>query len=425
MEKGIYIVGGAVRDTLLGLKPRDEDFVAVGFTAQELIDDGFVMLDAEFPVFLDPRDKSEVALARREKSIGKGYRDFTTDTSDVTLEEDLKRRDLTINSMAFDSNARIIDPFGGQKDLENKILRHTSEAFFEDPLRVLRLARFQCKFPNFRIHESTIELIRANKERLRYLTPERVHLEMTKALKTSYPSLYFRTLDFLGVLEYIHPELHNMKSCIQKPVHHAEGDVFIHSMMVLDECCKITQDPDTRLAALYHDIAKPISDPKRQGFHKGHDSLTYVIPLVQGLKDRYKLTNKQTKLIQQGALFHMKLHKLKDMNSKTIASMFEDKFFPKTREDLIKLLAVSTADSRGRITIGYAKTIVNADAVIQTFDAIKMFSPANAIQEYKDSHDGTTPSPEHIKQIIHRYNIKCVEAWLIPALNFVAVTSQI
>lgn len=419
-KPNMYVVGGAVRSILLGEIPRDIDYVAVGITAQQLVDEGFEPVDAEFPVFIDPRDRSEVALARREKSTGKGYKDFTTDTSDVTLEEDLKRRDLTINAMAMDSDKNVIDPFGGQEDLQRKILRHTSDAFFEDSVRVLRLARFQAKYPSFRIHESTIELIREHKDRLKHLTPERIYKEMYKAMETDHPSLYFKTLDFLGVLDIVHPELQAMKECIQKPTHHFEGDVFQHSMMVLEECCKITKSIPTRFGALYHDIAKPISDVKKQGFHKGHDGINLVQPLVDDLKKRYRLPNDVTKKILQGALFHMKLHKLKDMNSSTIASMFNDKYFPKTKQDFIDLLCISTADSRGRITIGYKKEEINADAMINTFCAIKAYSPYSEILEYNNRHaeDGKTAQPELIKQMIHKYSIRCVDAWLKPALNF-------
>ena len=426
-KPNMYVVGGAVRSILLGENPRDIDYVAVGFTAQQLIDDGFQPVDAEFPVFIDPRDNSEVALARREKSTGKGYKDFTTDTSDVTLEEDLKRRDLTINAMAIDSDKNIIDPFGGQEDLQRRILRHTSEAFFEDSVRVLRLARFQAKYPSFRIHESTIDLIREHKDRLLHLTPERIYKEMYKAMETNHPSLYFKTLDFLGVLSIVHPELQAMKECIQKPTHHFESDVFQHSMMVLEECCKITQDIPTRFGALYHDIAKPISDVKKQGFHKGHDGINLVQPLVDDLKARYRLPNIVTKKILQGALYHMKLHKLKDMNSSTIASMFNDKYFPKNKKDFIDLLCISTADSRGRITIGYKKEEINADAMISTFNAIKAYSPQNEILEYNERHkeEGKTAHPDLIKQMIHRYSIKCVDAWLKPALDFVNTTRTI
>lgn len=427
-KPNMYVVGGAIRSILLGETPRDIDYVAVGITAQQLVDEGFIPLDAEFPVFIDPRDNTEVALARREKSIGKGYKDFTTDTSDVTLEQDLLRRDLTINAIAMDGNKNIIDPFGGVKDLERKILRHTSDkTFTDDPLRVLRLARFQTKYLDFRIHESTIDLVRGNKEALRSLTPERVWREMYKAMELDHPSIYFKTLDFLGVLDILHPELQAMKECVQKPIHHFESDVFQHSMMVLDECCKITKDIPTRFGALYHDIAKPISDVKRQGFHKGHDGINLVQPLVDELKERYKLPNEVVKKIIQGALYHMKLHKLKEMNSSTIASMFNDKQFPKNKKDFIDLLCISVADSRGRITIGYKKEEINADAMINTFCAIKAYSPYAEIQEYNERHkeEGKTAHPELIKQMIHRYSIKCVDAWLKPALEYTKFTKTI
>lgn len=420
MEKNIYVVGGCVRDSLLGIQPRDIDYVAVGFTEEDLLSEGFTKVGKDFPVFLDPRDGSEVALARIEHSTGVGHTDFITQTEGVTLEDDLLRRDFTINSMAMDSNKNIIDPFGGQKDLQSKILRHTSDkTFTDDPLRVLRLARFQTKYLDFRIHESTIDLIRQNKSSLLSLTPERVNREMHKAMLMPHPSVYFRTLEFLGVLEYVYPELHAMKLAPQKYIHHAENDVFQHSMMVLDECAKLSNDINTRLGALYHDIAKPICDTKKQGFHKGHDGINIVQPLVQELKARYRLSNKAEKRILQGALYHMKLHKLKDMNSSTIASMINDKHFPKTKEELIQLLCISVADSRGRITIGYEKEEVNVDAIVNTFCAIKAYSPKSEIEEYNKRHldEGKTAHPELIKQMIHRYSIKCVDAWLKPCLT--------
>lgn len=420
-KPNMYVVGGAVRDLLLGKTPRDIDYVAVGVTAEELLAEGFIQVGKSFPVFLDPRDNSEVALARLEISTGIGHTDFETITENVTLEQDLMRRDFTINSIAMDGNRNIIDPFGGQDDIKRKILRHTSDkTFTDDPLRVLRLARFQTKYLDFRIHESTIDLVRSNKEALRSLTPERVWREMYKAMELDHPSVYFKTLDFLGVLDILYPELQAMKECIQKPIHHFEGDVFQHSMMVLEECCKITKDIPTRFGALYHDIAKPVSDVNKQGFHKGHDGLNLVQPLVDDLKVRYRLPNNVTKKILQGALYHMKLHKLKDMNSSTIASMFKDKYFPKTKQDFIDLLCISAADSRGRITIGYKKEEINADAMINTFCAIKAYSPLAEIKEYNERHkeDGKTASPELIKQMIHRYSIKCVDAWLKPSLNF-------
>ena len=416
MKKDFYLVGGAVRDILMKRIPRDKDYVAVGYTGNELLEMGFTPIDADFPVFHNEH-LEEVALARREKKSGDGYRGFETDTSDVTLEEDLLRRDLTINSIAMASDGNFIDPYGGIKDIENKILRHTSDAFFEDPLRVLRLCRFQCQFPDFRIHEDTLRHIRKLNKPLE-LTPERVFKEMNKALDTDYPSLFFRTLMFIDERQMFHvfPELLSMKYCIQKPVHHAEGDVFLHSMMVLDECCKITQDPRVRYASMYHDIAKPASDFNDEGFHKGHDSLELVEPELKRLKENYKLPNKWVKTVRQGALYHMRLHKLKDMKNSTIAKMFQEKQFPKTEEELKDLLVISVADARGRITIGKKKSEPLAGPIIQAFNACKAYTPKYEIEKYKESHDGAMPNVETIQQWIHKYYIQCVKAYLRPFL---------
>lgn len=414
-EKQIYLVGGAVRDALIGKMPKDFDYVCVGYTAQDMLDEGYTQIDAEFPVFL--KGTSEYALARREKSTGEGYRDFTTNTANVTLEEDLMRRDLTINAFVMTLEGEVLDPLGVAEDMEKKILRHVSDAFFEDSVRVLRLARIQAELPDFRIHESTIEIIRNNRESLRNLSPERVFKEMRKALATDVPSLYFRTLKFLGVLDIVHPELWTMFLAQQKPQHHAEGDVFQHSMMVLDECAKLTKDLPTRYGALYHDIAKPVSDPNNQGFHKGHDGENLVLPLVQKLKEDYRLPNTWAKAVINGALWHMKLHNLHKMNDKTIAKMLHDKHFPKNRDELIQLLNISTADARGRFTIGHTKAEPEWDSLLLCHQMCKAYSPYAEILEYKVNNNGNAPSIDSIKQWKHKYTIKCVQGYLRPIIG--------
>lgn len=418
-EKSLYVVGGCVRDIIMKRVPKDIDMVAVGYTGEELIAEGLKPIDADFPVFLNA-EGNEVALARREKKSGDGYRGFETDTSDVTLEEDLMRRDLTINSIAIDVDGNYVDPFGGVKDIENKILKHTSDAFFEDPLRVLRLARFQAEFPDFKIHRDTVDYIRNKvkhslqlQRELRELTGERIYKETVKAMGTKYPSLYFRTLKYLGVLKFVYPELSIMTYRQQNPIHHAEGDIFQHSMMVLDECAKITNNIDTRFGALYHDIAKPFVDLANTGRHYGHDGVEFVDFCITTLKNRYKLPNKVTKTIRHSALFHMKLHKLYEMNDTKIAQMFNNKAFPKTLSELEKLLNVTKADARGRITIGYNKVELNDEAITNTFKAIKAYTPKYEIEEYKEKHN-ESPKTSHIHQMIHKYSIKCVQAWLRP-----------
>lgn len=414
-DKQIYLTGGAVRDALIGRMPKDFDYVCIGYTTQDMLDEGYKQVDAEFPVFI--KGTSEYALARKEKSTGSGYRDFTTDSTNVTLEEDLMRRDLTINTFVMTLTGEVLDPLNISSDMENKILRHVSDAFFEDPVRVLRLARIQAELPDFRIHESTIELIRNNKETLRNLTPERILKEMQKALATDTPSLYFRTLKFLGVLDIVYPELYVMSLAQQKPQHHAEGDVFQHSMMVLDECSKLTKDSATRYGALYHDIAKPISDPLNQGFHKGHDSEDLVLPQVLKLKEAYRLPKLWAKAVINGALWHMKLHNLHKMKDTTIAKMLHDKHFPKTKEELIQLLNISTADARGRFTIGYGKAEPEWDSLLLCHQMCKAYSPYARILDYKVKNNGNAPSIDCIKQWKHRYAIKCVQGYLRPVIG--------
>lgn len=413
MKKEMFLVGGAVRDMLAGLPLKDYDFVVVGYNRDSLKEEfpELKQVGKSFPVFLTP-EGHEVALARKEVSTGGGHTDFTVDTENITIEEDLMRRDLTINAMAVNEEGTLIDPFNGKADLENKILRHTSDALFDDPLRVLRLARFQTKFPKFRIHETTLKLIRDNKEKLRdTLTPERVRMEMMKAMEYPNPSMYFRTLDFLGVL-FMHPELEAMKTCIQKPQHHAEGDVFLHSMMVLDEAAKLTTDVTTRLAALYHDIAKPASDPLRQGYHNGHDGLELVSVEVDKLKHSLKLTNKEYKAIIHAALYHMKLHKLHKMKSKTIASMINESTFPRDDIGIRRLVLVATADARGRITIGYKKPEIDYQCLINAVEAIENHS----LKEFID--DNPDAKVEHIKNVKHAASIGFVEAFVRPVIPY-------
>jgi tRNA nucleotidyltransferase/poly(A) polymerase len=206
MERRFLLVGGAVRDSLLGKEPKDKDYLAVGYTKDELLSMGFENVGKDFPIFLHPETKEEYALPRTEISTGSGYGDFKFNTKNVSIEEDLKRRDLTINAMAWDEEKGVlIDPFGGKSDLENKILRHTSEAFKDDPLRVLRVARFQARFPDFTIHQDTLKLMKelVDDGKLNHLTSERVTMEMLKALKEENAHLFFLTLDKVGALEIL------------------------------------------------------------------------------------------------------------------------------------------------------------------------------------------------------------------------------
>ncbi|MBZ2192367.1 multifunctional CCA addition/repair protein [Pseudoalteromonas arctica] len=287
--KKVYLVGGAVRDKLLNIKSKDNDYVVIGETPKTMESLGFVPIGSDFPVYLHPKTKEEYALGRTERKSGKGYTGFVVDASPtVTLEEDLARRDLTINSMALDEHGNIIDPFNGQADLQNKTLRHTTEAFVEDPVRVLRIARFLARYgSDWRIHPSTYALMRElkNKGELNHLVPERVWLETEKALGEKHPELYFEALQGLGVF----PELERMVNVPQPANHHPEGDVFVHTMLVLRRAADLNFNLETRFAALTHDFGKALSF-KKYGNLRGHER--EGVAVIEAFCERLKVPNR-------------------------------------------------------------------------------------------------------------------------------------
>ncbi|WP_405601960.1 MULTISPECIES: multifunctional CCA addition/repair protein [unclassified Pseudoalteromonas] len=287
--KQVYLVGGAVRDKLLNIKSKDNDYVVIGETPKTMESLGFVPIGSDFPVYLHPKTKEEYALGRTERKSGKGYTGFVVDASPtVTLEEDLARRDLTINSMALDEDGNIIDPFNGQTDLQNKTLRHTTAAFVEDPVRVLRIARFLARYGSqWSIHPSTTALMRElkNKGELTHLVPERVWLETEKALGEKHPELYFEALQGLGIF----PELERMVNVPQPANHHPEGDVFVHTMLVLKRAAGLNFNLETRFAALTHDFGKALSF-KKHGNLRGHER--EGVAVVEAFCERLKVPNR-------------------------------------------------------------------------------------------------------------------------------------
>lgn len=287
--KQVYLVGGAVRDKLLNIKSKDNDYVVIGETPKTMESLGFVPIGSDFPVYLHPKTKEEYALGRTERKSGKGYTGFVVDASPtVTLEEDLARRDLTINSMALDEHGNIIDPFNGQTDLQNKTLRHTTEAFVEDPVRVLRIARFLARYgSDWRIHPSTYALMRElkNKGELNHLVPERVWLETEKALGEKHPELYFEALQGLGIF----PELDRMVNVPQPANHHPEGDVFVHTMLVLKRAADLNFNLEARFAALTHDFGKALSF-KKHGNLRGHER--EGVAVIEAFCERLKVPNR-------------------------------------------------------------------------------------------------------------------------------------
>lgn len=354
----IYLVGGAVRDELLGLKPHEHDWVVVGASPQELLDKRFQQVGKDFPVFLHPNTKEEYALARTERKAGKGYHGFEVfaDPS-VTLEDDLIRRDLTINAIAKSDEGELIDPYGGVKDLEDRKLRHVSDAFVEDPLRVLRVARFAAKLApfGFTLAEETRalmqEMVRSGE--LSDLTPERVWQEVTKALKTAKPSIFFEVLDEVGAVAVLFPELYQLHDVTQPVQYHPEGDVWVHTMMVLDAAADLSDSLNVRFAALVHDLGKGITPKELWPKHHGHEKAG--LPLVKAMSERYRLPKQTLSFALKVTEYHGIAHKVLDSEGKphlkpqTCLKLLNlTKAFKQT-DELAELLTACEADARGRL----------------------------------------------------------------------------
>lgn len=348
MFEKVYLVGGAVRDSLLGKDPKDHDYVVLGETFTSMKEKGFNEVGKDFPVFHHPVTKDEYALARREIKIGLGHCGFSFEFgTDVTLEEDLFRRDLTINSMAKNLHtSEVIDPYGGMADLENKVLRHTNpQAFAEDPLRVLRLARFAAQLgEEWSIHESTRELLPLAAKEIMHLSAERVWNETFKALQSPNPWIYFEVLAGLGAF----PEVDDMVGIPQRADYHPEGDVFIHTGLVVKYASATYNNPLLTFGALCHDFGKPYSH-KKYGKLAGHDAAG--VPIVEAFCNRIKAPKEFREFAVLATLYHQKLHYGLEMTPKRIMKLFKDTGAlrgKKGKERFELLLKAGECDSRGR-----------------------------------------------------------------------------
>lgn len=343
-----YRVGGAVRDRLLGRPTEDNDWVVVGATPEQMEALGYRRVGNDFPVFLHPETGEEYALARTERKSGRGYKGFTVSASpDVTLEADLERRDLTINALAEDERGNIIDPYGGRADLERGILRHVSAAFAEDPLRVLRVARFAARF-DFRIAEETLALMRqiGAAGELEHLVPERVWIETERALGESHPRRYFEALDQSGALRRVFPEIAALFGVPQPPEYHPEIDSGIHTMMVLEQACRLTPNTLIRFAALVHDLGKGNTPKAELPSHRGHEERS--VELIEALCDRYRIPNRYRELGIIVARHHPDCHRVIEMRPATILSKLEAVDAFRRPERFEDFLLACEADMRGR-----------------------------------------------------------------------------
>lgn len=348
----IYLVGGAVRDQLLQLDVKDRDWVVVGATPQEMLNAEFQQVGKDFPVFLHPKTKEEHALARTERKSGSGYTGFTVYSApDVTLEDDLIRRDLTINAIAQSNDGQLFDPHNGQQDLNDRILRHISPAFSEDPLRVLRVARFAARFAHlgFTVHPTTIELMRelANNGELNHLTSERIWQEMERALNTQSPQVFFNVLRECDALAVLFPELDALYGVPNPEKWHPEIDSGIHTMMVLEQAAKLTDDTEIRFAALIHDLGKAVTDPQLWPSHHGHGQRG--LPLIEELCSRLRVPNTYKDLALMTSDHHCKIHRCDEMRKDTIIKLFDKTDAWRKPQRFKQFLLACEADARGRL----------------------------------------------------------------------------
>lgn len=347
----IYLVGGAVRDHLLGRPVTEKDWVVVGATADDLLAQGYKSVGKDFPVFLHPTTQEEYALARQERKTAPGYGGFSFDTNaSVTLEEDLMRRDLTINAMAQDEQGIIIDPYGGQADLERRLLRHVSPAFAEDPLRILRIARFSARYHHlgFHIAEETWQLMRdivaANE--VDHLVAERVWKETARALHEPNPEIYFQVLRSCGALARLMPELDALFGVPQRAEFHPEIDTGVHSLMSLTQACLLSDNTAVRFASLIHDLGKALTPADILPRHHGHEQAG--LAPIKALAKRLALPRDILELALLCAEFHTHCHRAMELTAQTLCTLFQRLDAFRRPERLENFCLCCEADARGR-----------------------------------------------------------------------------
>ena len=402
----IYLVGGAVRDTLLELDVIDRDYVVVGATPAEMQNQGYKEVGKDFPVFLHPDTGEEYALARTERKSGKGYKGFEVDFSkDITLEQDLIRRDLTINAMAQDDQGQIIDPYQGQKDIANKVLRHVSPAFAEDPLRVLRVARFAARFHHldFTVAAETLALMTelVNNGELKYLTPERVWRETHKALETQSPHIYFEVLRECGGLKALFPEIDQLWGIPNPEKWHPEIDTGVHTMMVIEQAAKKSQDPAVRFAAAVHDLGKGVTPKEHWPKHRGHEEAG--VPLIKQLCQRIKAPKDYQNLAIQVSRYHLHSHKMFELRPKTVHKVLKSVGAYKKESVLEQFILACEADFNGRLGLE-DKPYEQGDLLRQCYQASNKIDAQPLIER---GYEGAK-----LGEAIERERIQCIKSVL-------------
>lgn len=372
-----FLVGGAVRDRLLDFPVRECDWLVVGETAESMLAQGFRPVGKDFPVFLHPVTHEEYALARTERKTAPGYKGFTVyATPDVTLEEDLHRRDLTINAMAIDSEGNLIDPFQGRHDLQNRILRHVSPAFGEDPVRILRVARFAARYAHlgFKVAAETLHMMKemaANGE-ADHLVAERVWAELQKALTETTPSAFLQVLRDCGALRVIFPEIDALFGVPQPEKYHPEIDTGIHSLMALDQATRLSENPKVRLAALLHDLGKALTPSHYWPSHHGHEQKG--LPVLENFCERLRVPTTFKTLCSHVMQYHTHCHRVMELRADTLTDMLMALSAFKPGSRLEEFILACEADARGRTGFetrsypqaDYLRSVVSEAAAIDT-----------------------------------------------------------
>jgi tRNA nucleotidyltransferase (CCA-adding enzyme) len=344
----VYQVGGCVRDRLLGRPVQDRDWVVVGATAEQMRALGFRQVGKDFPVFLHPHTGEEYALARTERKTGPGYKGFEFHADPgIRLEEDLLRRDVTINAMAMDAEGRVIDPYGGQDDLRRGLLRHVSPAFAEDPVRILRVARFAARY-GFRVAGETETLMRAMVDagEVDALTPERVWAELERALGEAAPAQFFQVLRACGALARLFPEIDALHGVPQRPEQHPEVDTGVHVMLVLEQAARLSADPRVRFAALVHDLGKALTPREEWPRHRDHERRGEA--LVAALCRRYRAPREYRDLGVLTARHHGECHRALELAPEAVLALLEALDALRRPDRFERFLLACEADFRGR-----------------------------------------------------------------------------
>lgn len=402
-----YVVGGAVRDELLGLPVQDRDWVVVGATPQQMLDQGYLQVGRDFPVFLHPQSREEYALARTERKTAPGYTGFVVHAApDVSLEDDLRRRDLTINAIARDAEGNYIDPHGGRADLAARVLRHVSPAFAEDPVRILRVTRFAARFTDFRVADETMALMRdmVAAGEVDALVPERVWQELARGLMERKPSRLFELLRDCGALARLLPEVDALWGVPQRADYHPEVDTGVHVMMVIDMAARLGAELPARFAALTHDLGKGKTPADILPRHHGHEAKS--VTLVEAICERLRVPVECRDVARLAARYHGDMHRVSELRPETRLTVLERCDALRRPERFEQVLLACEADYRGRL--GWEERDYAATAQWRTTLAAVRAVDAGAIA--RELAEQGTAGAQRIAQAVARARVEAIRA---------------